>query len=72
METITQDKLYQLAFQAGLKGDGPKVRPNSYGGYKIPEMFEDGALGYGIWHQGYSRGLEAAEEQEAIEKGHAI
>jgi len=72
METITQEKLYRIAFKAGLRGNGPEVCPNYCGGYKIPEMFEDGALAYGIWHQAYGRGMEVASDREAIANGYDI
>jgi hypothetical protein len=64
MATVTQYQLVQFAYKEGVKG-GPLNCPRSYLGYVIPEMFEDGALAFGIWRQAYNEGrLRAAESEK--------
>ena len=64
MATATQNQVSEFAYQAGLRGQESMTCPRSYRGWVIPEMFEDGAMAFGIWRHFYAEGLEQAAQTE--------
>ena len=62
MATVTQNHLADLAYQAGLRGHESITCPRSYLGWVIPEMFEDGAMAFGIWRHFWAEGQRVERE----------
>ena len=62
---ITQDKLADLAFQAGMFGDESENCPSYYQGFAIPEDFLNGEESWEIWGKHYKEGLIEAGQYEA-------
>ena len=68
---ITQDKLAELAFQAGMFGDESENCPSYYQGYAIPEDFLNGEESWEIWGKHYNEGRVEAGQYEAEGSFHA-